>query len=170
LVLGAAGYGIGAITNSHQSQLSAGRATAASLQRKLTAAQVQLVTARDNLMAAQATAQEAQQTAKHAQDQAQAKFAGREAALKKLRRKLDAEEGKVQNSSISADGVYVVGADIQPGVYHTNGGAECYFATLASTNTEDIIDNNNFDGPETVDVSGAHAFDIDGGCTWVRQN
>jgi multidrug resistance efflux pump len=169
LVLGVAGYGIGAVTNSHQSQLSAERATAANLQRKLTSAHDQLTTAHDNLVAAESEVQQAQQTARDAQDRAQAKFAAREKALRKLERRLKSEEGQIQASSISASGVYVVGSDIQPGVYHTNGGADCYFATLSSTNTFDIIDNNNFDGPETVDVSGAHAFDIDGGCTWTRE-
>jgi len=170
LVLGAVGYGIGAVTNSHQSQLSAEQARAASLERKLTSAQGQLTTAHDNLLAAQSQVQQAQQTARQAQEQAQAKFAAREKALQKMQRRLKSEEGQVQASSISASGVYVVGSDIQPGVYHTNGGADCYFATLSSTNTFDIIDNNNFDGPETVDVSGAHALDIDGGCTWVRES
>ena len=27
--------------------------------------------------------------------------------------------------------------------------------------------NNNFDGPETVSVSGYYALEIDGPCTWV---
>lgn len=44
---------------------------------------------------------------------------------------------------------------------------DCYFATLNSTDTGNIADNNNFDGPETVDVSGAYAFQISGSCTWV---
>ena len=33
--------------------------------------------------------------------------------------------------------------------------------------TSDINNNNNFDGPETVDLSsGVHAFEISGPCTW----
>jgi len=39
---------------------------------------------------------------------------------------------------------------------------------LNSSNTSDISDNNNFDGPETVDVNGAYAFQISGPCEWVR--
>jgi hypothetical protein len=84
-----------------------------------------------------------------------------------------AAEGQLQASQISGDGVYVVGQDIKPGTYHTNGSGntgqtDCYFATLNSTDTSNIADNNNFDGPETVDVSGAYAFEINGPCTWVR--
>jgi hypothetical protein len=88
-------------------------------------------------------------------------------------RTIRSAEGELQSSRISSDGVYVVGKDIKPGTYHTNGDGgqtdtECYYATLNSTSTSDISDNNNFDGPETVDVSGAYAFQINGPCTWVR--
>lgn len=37
-----------------------------------------------------------------------------------------------------------------------------------STNTSDIADNNNFDGPETVNLAGAAAFQISGSCTWYK--
>lgn len=59
---------------------------------------------------------------------------------------------------MSKDGVYVVGADIQPGTYHTTGarstanGGQCYYALLSSTNTNDIIDNNNVTGPATITI------------------
>jgi hypothetical protein len=80
---------------------------------------------------------------------------------------VDAEAGQLQASSISADGVYVVGQDIKSGTWHTPGdggqtGDQCYYATLTDDNTDDISDNNNFDGPETVDVSGAYALQIGG--------
>jgi hypothetical protein len=38
-----------------------------------------------------------------------------------------------------------------------------------STNTSDIIDNNNFGGPETVSTSGAYALEISGPCTWTHE-
>lgn len=69
-------------------------------------------------------------------------------------------------TQISQDGVYVIGSDIAGGTWHTSGGSQCYEATLASTDTSNIIDNNNFTGPDTVDLTGAKAFDISGGCTW----
>jgi hypothetical protein len=74
-----------------------------------------------------------------------------------------------QATQISQDGVYVVGTDIPGGTWHTSGGQQCYEATLNSTNTSDIIDNNNFTGPDTVSLAGAKAFDISGGCTWTHQ-
>ena len=133
---------------------------------------------------ATATAQQATATAQHATATADAKasaaYAARNAALsqqettlKQQEKTVAAEMGQLQASQISGDGVYVVGKDIKPGLYHTNGSGntgqlDCYFATLNSTDTTNIADNNNFDGSETVDVSSAYAFQISGPCTWVR--
>jgi hypothetical protein len=72
-------------------------------------------------------------------------------------------------TQISADGVYVVGQDIPGGTWHTSGGSQCYEATLGSTDTSNILDNNNFTGPDTVSLAGAAAFDISGGCTWQQE-
>ena len=72
-------------------------------------------------------------------------------------------------TQISADGVYVVGQDIPGGTWHTSGGSQCYEATLGSTDTSNIIDNNNFTGPDTVSLAGAKAFNISGGCTWRQE-
>jgi predicted RecA/RadA family phage recombinase len=72
-------------------------------------------------------------------------------------------------TQISADGVYVIGQDIPGGTWHTSGGSQCYEATLASTDTSNIIDNNNFTGPDTVSLAGAKAFQIIGGCTWQQE-
>ena len=99
---------------------------------------------------------------------AAAKYASREAAVQALQRQLQKEQGVITHNTISADGVYVIGKDIASGTYHTTGGSQCYYATLGSTDTSNILDNNNFNGPETVDVSSAYAFQIQGGCTWVK--
>jgi hypothetical protein len=75
-----------------------------------------------------------------------------------------------QATQISQDGVYVIGTDIVGGTWHTSGGQQCYYATLSGTDTiHDIITNNNFTGPNTVDLAGAKAFDISGGCTWTHE-
>ena len=157
----------------------------------LNTAQRNLKTANQNLAAAQNRASQlqaeysagkaqAQQATTTADAKAKAAYAARNSALDARSKSLDqraravrAAEGQPQSSTISSDGVYVVGKDIQPGTYHTNGDGgqtdnESYYATLNSSNTSDISDNNNFDGPETVDVSGAYAFQISGPCTWVR--
>ena len=70
--------------------------------------------------------------------------------------------------------MYVVGQDIKAGTWHTPGNGssdpmnQCYYARLNSTTTSDIADNNNFNGPDTVNLSGTYAFEINGGCTWYR--
>jgi hypothetical protein len=73
-------------------------------------------------------------------------------------------------TQISADGVYVIGTDIPGGTWRTSGGQQCYEATLASTDTSNIIDNNNFAGPDTVSLAGAVAFQITGGCVWRQES
>jgi hypothetical protein len=72
-------------------------------------------------------------------------------------------------TQISSDGVYVIGQDIPGGTWHTSGGSQCYEATLGSTDTSNILDNNNFTGPDTVSLAGAKAFDVSGGCTWSHE-
>jgi carboxypeptidase C (cathepsin A) len=135
-------------------------------QSRLSSEQSQLSTERLQVQSAQAAAKNAMSTALA---QIQAQYKSRLASVQSLQRKLQREQGVVQKSTISADGVYVVGKDIPAGVYHTTGGAgQCYYATLGSTDTSNILDNNIFNGPETVDVSGVYAVQITGGCTWTK--
>ncbi|HEX9517811.1 MAG TPA: hypothetical protein VF940_16745 [Streptosporangiaceae bacterium] len=140
--------------------------------RKLNAEQLRLSNEKVTLQAEQGQVRTAQASAKKAMStalaQVRALYKSKLAAVQSLQRKLQHEQGIVLSSTISADGVYVVGKDIPSGTYHTSGGAQCYYATLGSTDTSNILDNNNFNGPETVDVSGAFAFQISGGCTWVK--
>jgi hypothetical protein len=75
---------------------------------------------------------------------------------------------------MSRDGVYVVGTDIKAGVYHTAGAAtaskDCYYALLKSTNTSDIIDNNNVTGLATITVgTGVQAVDTTGCKPWQAE-
>jgi multidrug efflux pump subunit AcrA (membrane-fusion protein) len=162
LVLGGV---LGAVLNSHHAQIAAQQSQIRTLRQSLTTAHAQSATAKAQMEAAQTQARTATATANA---NARAKYASREAAVQKLQRKLAREQGIVQASTISSDGVYVVGKDIPAGSYHTTGGGECYYATLGSTDTSNILDNNNFNGPETVDVAGAYAFQISGGCTWTK--
>jgi hypothetical protein len=73
------------------------------------------------------------------------------------------------------DGTYMVGTDIKPGTYHTTGAVggslgNCYFARLSSTNTSDIIDNNNSTGPMTVTIASSDAAFETSGCeSWVKR-
>jgi restriction system protein len=72
---------------------------------------------------------------------------------------------------ISGDGIFVVGIDIRPGVYRTPGPAddEGYYALLSSTNTHDIINNDNVSGPVTITVGpGVKAVQVEGFKPWQR--
>jgi hypothetical protein len=140
--------------------------------RNLNAEQHKLSNEKVTLQAEQGQVRTAQANAKNAlaatTARVNAQYKSKLASVGQLQRKLRREQGIVLSSTISADGVYVIGKDIPAGVYHTTGGNQCYYASLASTNTSNIIDNNIVNGPATVDLSGAYAFDISGGCTWVK--
>jgi hypothetical protein len=171
--------GVGIGVASQQSKINSYKHQTAQLQDQLTTTKGSLSATHARLTTAQTDAHNAMSTAlTQVKAQYQAKFAALQAQEQRvagMRAKLNRELGVVQASTISQDGVYVVGKDIPAGVYHTSGagansqpGGACYFATLNSTNTEDISDNNNFNGPETVDVTGAYAFQISGGCIWHK--
>jgi cell division protein FtsB len=115
-----------------------------------------------------------------AQAAAQKDYAARNAALNReaatLNRKsqtIAAELGELKANTIRADGMYVVGHDIKSGTWHTVGdghisGGLCSFAVIGSANRS----NHQlafFDGPWTVNLSGAYALQIGGPCTWIRE-
>ncbi|MQA13107.1 MAG: hypothetical protein GEV09_02770 [Pseudonocardiaceae bacterium] len=71
-------------------------------------------------------------------------------------------------------GVHVVGTDIEPGSYRTDGPSDpafpyCYWARLSDTtgDFESIITNGNPQGPATVTIEpGDGAFDTSGCAAW----
>jgi cell division protein FtsB len=183
-----AGVGIGGAANSNAGALASARSANASLRGQVSTLHSQVGTLQGQLTTAQAQARNAVAAAASAANaKAAVAYATRNAALSQQaatlkqqqatlaqqQQAVKAQMGELQASQISGDGVYVVGKDIKAGVYHTNGSGntganDCYFATLNSTDTSNIANNNNFDGPETVDVSSAYAFDVNGPCTWVK--
>jgi hypothetical protein len=183
-----AGVGIGSGANNNAGALNSAKSANVSLRGQVSALHGQVGTLQGQLAAAQAQAKNAVAAATAAANaKAATAYAARNAALSQQsatlkqqqtalaqqQQAVKAQMGELQASQISGDGVYVVGKDIKSGVYHTNGSGnaganDCYFATLNSTDTSNIADNNNFDGPETVDVSSAYAFDVSGPCTWVK--
>ncbi len=153
-----------------QSQVSTLRSQASTMQSQASTLQAQYQQAKTN---AQNAAAIANTKASSAWASRNAALSQRAATLNAQAKNIAAETGNLQANQISADGVYVVGHDIKAGIWHTNGdngagGNACYFATLNSTDTSNIADNNNFDGPETVNVNAAYAFEISGPCTWVK--
>jgi hypothetical protein len=171
-----AGVGIGRAGHVSKALLTAADSKLATAQRKDSAESSKAATLGSQLKAARWQASHALSLAMR---RTQALYASREAAVTSQLSQASSEKkqyqtliGNVQASSISADGVYVVGSNIKAGTWFTSGdegtGDQCYFATLGSTNTSNILDNNNFDGDETVSLDGVYAFQISGGCTWSR--
>ncbi|MGW7267954.1 hypothetical protein [Streptomyces sp. NPDC054842] len=79
-------------------------------------------------------------------------------------------------ATIPGDGTFVVGADVKPGTYKTAGAEEsvipnCYWARLKGTSGSfnDIIANDNSEGPTTVTISSSDgAFKTTGCKTWKK--
>lgn len=77
---------------------------------------------------------------------------------------------------IPGDGTYVVGKDIEPGTYRTEGPqggiiTDCYWARLSGTSGEpdDIIANEVTKGRTTVTIEGGDkAFSTNGCKTWKQ--
>jgi hypothetical protein len=184
------GIAIGAAAGSNTSALNAANSQVSSLKGQASALRGQMATLEGQVSSLEGQVSSLNDSvtswkgqAEHATATADAKAAAAYAArnsalnqqaatLKQQQKTVAAEMGQLQANQITGDGVYVVGKDIKSGTWHTNGSGntgqnDCYFATLNSTDTTNIADNNNFDGAETVDVSGAYAFQVSGPCTWV---
>lgn len=164
-----AGVGIGAASNSHSSQLAASQKTVHRLDGQVSTLKQQLITASQKVATAQTVANTRAAAAKYAARMSA--LQSQQSQVTRTQRRLNRQLGTVQASQIGGQSaVYVVGTDMQAGLYHTQGstdGGNCYFATLNSTDTSNIADNNNFTGPETVQVN-SYAFETDGSCTWVK--
>lgn len=89
----------------------------------------------------------------------------------------EAAEEESENETLSA-GTYVVGEDIEPGTYRTDGPADdsfsgmCYWARLSGLSGEfdELIANDAFEGQTTVEVNeGDVALELTGECVWERQ-
>jgi len=162
----AAGYASGqSPIHGYQQQIVQANRTLTAEQLKLSNEKVTLQVEQGRVRTAQAAARNAMSTALA---QVKAQYKSKLASVQALQHQLQQEQSVVVHNTISADGVYVIGKDIASGTYHTTGGNQCYYATLGSTDTSNILDNNIINGPATVDVSGAYALDISGGCTWVK--
>lgn len=83
---------------------------------------------------------------------------------------------KARSGEIPGDGTYVVGKDIRPGTYRTDGPQgglvpNCYWARLSSTSGDlrDIIANGNTKGQTTVTIAPTDkAFTTTGCNRWTK--
>jgi hypothetical protein len=192
IVIGGASHNTGVSQttfNAAQAQASALKSQVSSLKGQLSGLRTQVSNDSAAVATAQSKAATAQQTANSnaaaaykSKDAAlQATYQSKEAALAQTQQTasqdaatLKSELGQVQANTINGDGTYVVGQNIKSGTYQTKGSGDtgqddCYYATLSSTDgsINSIIANGNFDGPETISLSGVYAFQVNGPCTWV---
>lgn len=102
----------------------------------------------------------------------------REEELDALETSLEEEEEEPSDSSapsttIPGSGTFIVGEDIQPGTYRTEGGTGlCYWARLSGLSGEfhDIITNGLPEGPGYVTIAASDvAFETSSCGQWVMQ-
>lgn len=68
---------------------------------------------------------------------------------------------------LNTEGIYVVGSDIVPGRWRTQGGERCYWARLGDLTGDEILDNSNSVGPQVVDILPSDvAFQLRGCASW----
>jgi len=96
----------------------------------LKAEQLKLSNEKATMQAEQGQVRTAQAAAKNAMTtalaQVRAQYKSKLASVQSLSANSSRSRAIVLSSTISADGVYVVGKDIPSGTYHTSGGNQCY--------------------------------------------
>lgn len=100
----------------------------------------------------------------------EAAVAEREAAVQEREDAVSDIEEVIASNTFPGDGLYLVGVDVQPGTYRSEGGANCYWARLNATG-DDILDNyygagatvlTIQPGDGVVEVSGCAPFTLVG--------
>lgn len=95
------------------------------------------------------------------------------AALRAVQRREKAVgivEKQIARNTISGDGTYRVGTDMQPGTYRSmRNGAGCYFAVNADANGSQILNNGFTYGPALVSVAAGQFFETSNCDDWVLQ-
>jgi len=80
---------------------------------------------------------------------------------------------QITNSKIAfSDGTYIVGVDIEPGIYKNLGGTGCYYARLSgfTGEIEDIISNGNTHEQVMIDIAASDKGFQSSRCgTWERK-
>lgn len=95
----------------------------------------------------------------------------RSADLDTREQELVATEQQIEANTIPGDGTYLVGTDIQPGQYRSEGNSFCYWERTSGTSGEfgDIIANGTVEGQGLVTVdSGDVAFKSQGCSDWIK--
>jgi len=78
-------------------------------------------------------------------------LAQKEAELAEREKAVSSAETRIAANTFPGEGIYIVGTDVQPGRYRSDGGSGCYWARM-NANGDDIIDNDISDGPTVVTI------------------
>ena len=95
----------------------------------------------------------------------------RRAELDERDEALTATETQIEENTIPGSGIYLVGEDIKPGTYRSNG-SDCYWARLSGTSGEsnEIITNNVVEGTAYVTIATSDvAFETSRCGEWTLQ-
>jgi len=82
---------------------------------------------------------------------AEATLATRSAALDAREAAIKSTETTVAANTIPGDGTFVVGSDVQPGLYKSEGGSRCYWSRMNAAG-DDTIDNYFGAGPAVLTI------------------
>lgn len=129
--------------------------------------EAQLATAKKQAADAQAAADGAKSAAEAEIKGRADELAAKEAQLVEREKAVGLAVAEVAANTFEGNGVYIVGDDIQPGTYKSDGGELCYWARHDKAN--DILDNHLGAGP-TVVVVRATDFSLEvNGCAPFRK-
>ena len=172
VAVGIVGLGIGGAGSGSSAADAESKRVAA--ESSLSQAQTMLAQAEKDRDAAVSDAAAAKTTAESAAAAEVAKvktdLAAQAAALAAREKKVSGAEAVAKSNTFDgADGKYIVGTDIKAGTYRGTPSSGCYYARLSSLNDNDIIENNNTDGPVAIRIlSGDKAFQVKDCGTFTR--
>lgn len=142
------------------------------IQREREQAKEQIASERDALEGEKADLEEEIERLKADASDARKDARREEKKLSRLESQVSGAEQRIEDSTLAGDGMYIVGDDIQPGTYKSEGQDGCYWARLSGLGggLDDIIANGNTSGQVTIEVSpGDKALELSGCAEFVRQ-
>jgi len=166
-------------TAAYRSLVSKSSGTEASLRSQL--AQAQATITADTKTIGNLPAEQAQvkaelakvaaiKSAAHAQVEAElAKVAAIKSAAAAHASVVNAEYNRIENNTLSGDGVYLAGTDMRPGTYRTKGTSGCYYQVSSDPNGNNIIANGNPDGSAFVSVQRGQYLTLERCDDWILQ-
>lgn len=80
------------------------------------------------------------------------KVAAERRRLNRLKKQVTGARAEAEKNTIPGTGTFEIGTDVNPGTYRADAQPGCYWARLSSLDTNDIINNDNADGPVIIEI------------------